>query len=362
MKIKDIKIGKVSTPLKKPFKTALREVKTAEEIVIKVETDTCEIGFGSAPPTAVITGDIEASIEGAIKGIIKPKLVGMDIDNIEEIMSVLNGSMIKNTSAKAAVDMAIYDLFGKKYNIPLYKFFGGLKNSITTDITISVNSPEEMAQDSIEAVSAGFRILKTKVGTDVYKVIERVKAIREAVGKDITIRVDANQGWKPKEAVRIIRRFEDMGLGIELVEQPVKYWDLEGLKFVTDNVATDILADEAVFGPFEAMKLIQLRAADLINIKLMKCGGLYNASKICAIAETMGIECMMGCMLEGKIGITAAASFTGGKKNITKADLDTVNLMAEDPVIGGAKFEGDKVILLDEPGLGVKDVIGWREI
>jgi o-succinylbenzoate synthase len=362
MKIKDIKVGKVSIPLKKPFKTALRTVITAEEIVIKIETDNGEVGFGSAPPTAVITGDIEASIEGAIKNIIKPKLVGMDIDNIEEIMTVLNSCIIKNSSAKAAVDMAIYDLFGKKYKLPLYKFFGGYRKNITTDITISVNSPEEMVRDSLEAVNAGFNILKTKVGTDVNLDIQRVKAIREAVSRDVIIRVDANQGWKPKEAVRIIRKFEDMDLGIELVEQPVKYWDLEGLKFVTDNVDTDILADEAVFGPLEAMKVIQMRAADLVNIKLMKCGGLYNAAKISSIAETMGIECMMGCMLESKIGITAASSFAGGKKNITRADLDTVNLLAEDPITGGASFIKNEIILNDEPGLGITDVRGWVEL
>lgn len=362
MKIKDILVGKISIPLKKPFKTALRTVDRAEEIVVKVLTDSGETGFGSAPPTAVITGDIEASIEGAVKYIIRPKLIGMDIDNVEEIMTVLHSSIIKNTSAKAAVDMAVYDLFGKKYNIPLYKLFGGYNNKITTDITISVNSPEQMVKDSMEAVEAGFKILKTKVGTEAAVDIERIKAIREAVPKDTIIRVDANQGWKPKEAVRIIRKFEDMGLDIELVEQPVKYWDLEGLKYVTDNVETDILADEAVFGPLEAMKVVNMRAADLVNIKLMKCGGLYNAAKICSIAETMGIECMMGCMLESKIGITAAASFAGGKRNITKADLDTVNLLAEDPVIGGAQFKKDLVILCHKPGLGIEDIEGWVQI
>ncbi|MCM8710697.1 dipeptide epimerase [Clostridium sp. SYSU_GA19001] len=362
MKIADIKVGKVSIALKKTFKTALRTVDRAEEIVIKVISDSGEAGFGSATPTAVITGEIESSIEGAVKGIIKPKLIGMDIDNMEGIMNVLHSSIIKNTSAKAAVDMAVYDLFGKKYNMPLYKLFGGYRNEITTDITISVNSLEEMVNDSIKAVQQGFNILKIKAGTDFSMDIQRIKAIRDAVGGNITIRVDANQGWKPKEAVRIIRKFEDMGLNIELVEQPVKYWDLEGLKFVTENVETDILADEAVFSSYEALKVIQMRAADLVNIKLMKCGGLYNAAKINSIAETMGIECMIGCMLESKIGITAAASFSGGKKNITRADLDTVNLMLEDPVIGGVSFNKDKILLSDAPGLGITDVQGWVEL
>ncbi|MDP4179073.1 MAG: enolase C-terminal domain-like protein, partial [Bacillota bacterium] len=155
---------------------------------------------------------------------------------------------------------------------------------------------------------------------------------------------------------------EDKGYDIEFVEQPVKAFDIEGLKFVTDNVETDILADEAVFGPLEAIKIVSMRAADLINIKLMKCGGIYNALKIINIAESCGIECMMGCMLESKIGISAASSFAAGKKGITKADLDTVMLFSEDPIVGGVKCENNIITLTDEAGLGITDVIGWKEL
>lgn len=362
MKIKDIQVGKIQIPLKKPFKTSLRTVTVAEEVIIKIITEEGAIGFGSAPPTAVITGDIEESIAGAIKSVIKPKLIGLNIEDFEHIMNVLNNSMIRNSSAKAAVDIALYDLFCKQYNIPLYRLLGGYRKTIDTDITISVNSPEEMVRDSIQAVEEGYRHLKVKVGTNEAIDIERVKAIREAVGSDIKIRVDANQGWKPKEAVRIIRRYEDMNLNIELVEQPVIAWDIEGLKFVTDNVETDILADEAVFSPREAIKIINKKAADLINIKLMKCGGIYNALKICSIAEAMEVECMVGCMMESKVGITAAASFSAAKKNVTKYDLDTVLLMAEDPIVGGAGFCGNSILLSDAAGLGISEVVGWKEI
>ncbi|GLC29507.1 dipeptide epimerase [Clostridium omnivorum] len=362
MKIKDIQVGKIQIPLKKPFKTSLRTVTVAEEVIIKIITEEGAIGFGSAPPTAVITGDIEESIAGAIKSVIKPKLIGLNIEDFEHIMNVLNNSMIRNSSAKAAVDIALYDLFCKQYNIPLYRLLGGYRKTIDTDITISVNSPEEMVRDSIQAVEEGYRHLKVKVGTNEALDIERVKAIREAVGSDIKIRVDANQGWKPKEAVRIIRRYEDMNLNIELVEQPVIAWDIEGLKFVTDNVETDILADEAVFSPREAIKIINMKAADLINIKLMKCGGIYNALKICSIAEAMEVECMVGCMMESKVGITAAASFSAAKKNVTKYDLDTVLLMAQDPIVGGAGFCGNSILLSDAPGLGISEVAGWKEI
>lgn len=362
MKIAAIKIGKVSIPLKKPFKTALRQVNSAEDIIIKVIADTGEVGFGNAPPTAVITGDSQDSIIAAIRDTIGPKLIGMDVDNLEGIMSTIDTSMLHNSSAKAALDIAVYDLFGKLHGIPLYKLFGGYRNVMETDLTISVNAPEEMVRDSLEAIAEGYKALKLKVGTDATLDIKRVQAIRDAVGYDVKIRLDANQGWKPKEAVRTIRKFEDMGLDIELIEQPVKAHDFKGLKYVTDNVQTDIMADEAAFGTYEVFQLLAMEACDLINIKLMKAGGLHNAIKIAHFAETMGIECMMGCMLESKVGITAAASIAASKKIITRADLDAAVLLAEDPVVGGVSFTKNQLIIPDAPGLGITDIKGWQEI
>jgi L-alanine-DL-glutamate epimerase and related enzymes of enolase superfamily len=356
MRITDIKIGRVSIPLKKPFKTNLRTVTSAEDVIVMIETDSGEVGFGEAPPTAVITGDTIGSIKWVIEDNIKKSILGMDIDDIEGIMKKVDCSAVKNSSAKACIDMAIYDLFGKKYNIPLYKLFGGSGNTIETDITVSVNSPDEMVSDALNYIGAGFTTLKIKVGNDSKLDVERIKTIRSAVGSSVKIRVDANQGWQPKEAVRTIRVFEDLGLDIELVEQPVIAHDFEGLKFVTDNVDTPILADESVFSPYDAFKILSMRAADLVNIKLMKAGGIHNALKINAMAESNGIECMIGCMIESKLGVTAAAHFGAGKLNVTRADLDPVVLLAEDPVEGGAVFEGSKIILGDEPGLGVKGI------
>ncbi len=362
MKIKEIKIGKVSIPLKKPFKTALRQVSSAEDIIIKVIADTGEVGYGNAPPTAVITGDSQDSIVGAIRDTIGPKLIGMDVDNMEGIMTTIDTAMLHNSSAKAALDIAVYDLFGKFHNIPLYKLFGGHCNTMSTDLTISVNEPEEMVRDSLEAVAAGYTALKIKVGTDAVLDIQRVNAIRAAVGYDVAIRLDANQGWTRKQAVRTIRKLEDMGLGIELIEQPVKAHDVEGLKFVTDHVDTDIMADEAAFGPYEVFQLLAMSACDLINIKVMKAGGLHNALKIASLAETAGVQCMMGCMLESKVGITAAASIAAGKKIVTKADLDAAVLLAADPVVGGVSFYKNQLIIPDAPGLGITDIEGWQEI
>jgi len=362
MKIQSIEIGKVSIPLKKPFKTALRTVHSAEDIIVKVIADSGEVGFGNAPPTAVITGDSQDSIIAAIRDTLAPKLVGMEIDNLEGIMTALDTGMLHNCSAKAAIDIAVYDLFGKRYGLPLYKLFGGYCRSMETDLTISLNEPEEMVCDSLEAVAEGYTALKLKVGNDPALDIRRVQAIRDAVGPNVKIRLDANQGWNAKEAVRTIRRFEADGLDIELIEQPVKAHDFDGLKYVTDHVETDIMADESAFGPYEVFRLLSMRACDLVNIKLMKAGGLHNAVKIAHFAETMGVQCMMGCMLESKVGITAAASLAAGKRIVTRADLDAAVLLAEDPVVGGVSFDKNQLILSDAPGLGITEVLGWQQI
>lgn len=356
MKIADVKIGHISVPLIKPFKTALRTVNSIEDTIIKITTDTGNIGYGEAPPTGVITGDTTGAIIGAVEEHISRQIVGMDVENIEGIMSKLDKCIIKNTSAKAAVDMAVYDLYGQLYKAPLYKLLGGYRNEITTDITISVNEPEEMALDSIKAVQMGYKSLKIKVGKDSARDIDRMKAIRNAVGYDVKLRIDANQGWKPKEAVRILRKMEDDGLDIELVEQPVTAYDFEGLKYVTDNVSIPVMADESVFSPMDALKILQMRAADLINIKLMKTGGIHNALKICSAAEVYGVECMIGCMLEAKISVTAAVHLAAAKSVITRFDLDGPVLCSEDPIDGGALFEQYKISLSDDFGLGIKGI------
>ncbi|MEG0774011.1 dipeptide epimerase [Clostridium sp.] len=360
MKITNIRIGEISVPLKTPFKTALRTVNSVEDIIVEIHTDTGNIGYGEAPPTGVITGDTKGAIIGAINDHIKKAIIGMDIENFEEIMIKLDKSIIKNTSAKAAIDIALYDLYGQLYKAPLYKLLGAYRKEIITDVTISVNDPEEMAKDSLDAIRRGFKTLKIKVGKDSSIDIERMKAIRKTVGYDVKLRIDANQGWKPKEAVKVLSKMEDEGLDIEFVEQPVIAHDIEGLKFVTDNVSIPVLADESVFSPEDALNILQKRAADLINIKLMKTGGLYNALKICSAAEIYGVECMIGCMLEAKVSVNAAVHLAAGKSIITKIDLDGPVLCSEDPVEGGAIFEDYKITLNDEPGLGIKNINGIR--
>jgi len=358
MKIKQVEIGKLSIPLIKPFKTALRVLHVSETLVVKVHLENGLVGYGAASPTAVITGDTLGSIKGALNEVLIPRVLGLEIYNFELILATINDSLVRNQSAKAALDMAVYDLLGKVYSVPLYRLLGGYRSSVTTDITVSINSPAEMTADAQKAVQDNFVTLKIKVGGEVRQDIERVQGVREAVGPGIKIRLDANQGWAPKEAIKAITAMEDLGLNLELVEQPVKAHDLDGLKQVTEQVETPIMADESVFSPEDAMRVLKNRAADLINIKLMKAGGIHNALKINALAESCGVECMVGCMIENKIGITAAAHLAAAKKNITRIDLDAPYLLAQEPVAGGVELDGPRLVLPERAGLGVLGVQG----
>lgn len=362
VRITEIKLFKLAVPLKTPFRTALRTVETMESLVLAMHTDTGHVGWGEAPATAVITGDTLPSIAWAVEGVIGPQLIGGDVEAREELLHRVHTAMVHNTSAKAAIDMALYDLWGQKLGSPLWKLLGGFRNTLETDLTISAGSPETMAEDSRRAVEEGYRILKVKVGRDSAGDLERLCRIREAVPPGTRLRVDANQGWTPKEAVRMIRAMEDRGLDVELVEQPVGAEDLAGLEFVTSRVLTDILADEAVFSLRDGVEIIRRRAADLINLKLMKTGGLYQAELLCGLAQAHGVGCMMGCMLEGGVAATAAAQFAAAKRNVRLVDLDGPSLGRFNPVQGGARFDGPIIRLPDTPGLGITGVQGLEPL
>ncbi|RNA69845.1 dipeptide epimerase [Alteribacter keqinensis] len=362
MIIEKIKTKRIAVPLRKPFKTALRTLETAEAVIVTIHCDNGLTGFGEAPPTIVVTGDSLESIEGAIQHTIRPALTGMDVTNFEQVFQKLHRILVRNTSAKAAVDMALFDLLAKKMNVPLYQYLGGYQNELETDYTVSVNAPEEMGEDAVEYVNDGFTVLKVKVGIDdIHKDIERISEIRKRIGNDIKIRLDANQGWNPKDAVFAINKMADMDLGVELVEQPVKAYDFEGLKMVTDSTITPIMADESVFSPEDALRIITNRCADLINIKLMKSGGIYKAEAINRLAEAAGIECMTGSMIETRVGISAAAHFAASKKNVTRFDFDSPLMLKEDIVNGGMVYSKNKITMQTEPGLGITSVGEFEE-
>ena len=357
MKITRITTKPISIPLKQVFKTALRTVNTLENVLVRVETDSEYTGYGSAAPTAVITGETAGSIADAIAHI-EAAIEGMDLAGHELVFQRLNSCMVGNNSAKAAVDMALYDLLAKSFGIPLYRLLGGNIQPLKTDITISLGSIDQMVEDSRTRLAEGFTILKIKVGNNPELDIERLEQIYRAVGSEVSMRIDANQGWQPKEAVYVGREIARRGIPVELMEQPVAAHRYRDLAYVRKRLMLPVYGDESVFSAAEALELIRIGAVDGINIKLMKCGGIYNARKIAAIAEAAGIPCMIGSMMECHVSVTAAAHLAAATSAITILDLDAPLFCSTNPADGGISYRGSELVLPHQPGLGISALMG----
>lgn len=353
MKIVDIKIEKIRIHLKKPFKIAFAVQDYADNVIIKVMTDEGIYGLGEAAPFSPVTGETVDSVISTLN-MFKEGLIGMDPLEIEKIHVLMDRLITGNSSAKAAIDIALFDIKGKVMGQPLYKILGGYDNKIQTDMTIGIDTPENMAKEAKERVeNDGFRILKIKAGINPDEDIKALQLIREAVGNDIRLRVDANQGYCVNDAVRVLKAFEKVG--VEAVEQCLPHWNMNDARLIREKVGLKVMLDESIHSPMDAAKACKMDAADILNIKLMKCGGLYNALKINAIAEANDVRCMVGCMLETKIAIAAGASLVAAKKNITEADCDSF-MYCVDPdngMEGGFEINGDTFVLSDKPGLGI---------
>ncbi|KGK58366.1 L-alanine-DL-glutamate epimerase [Xanthomonas cannabis pv. phaseoli] len=359
MKIAGFTLGMLRVPLHTPFKTALRTVHAIEDVVVLLQTDSGRIGYGSAPATAAITGETHGSIVAAIRQCIAPRLIGQDVADLNRLCGLVQHALERNTSAKAAVEIALYDLWAQAYGAPLYQLLGGGTPRITTDLTISADAIDIMVAQAQQALARGYRALKIKVGKDSASDVERIKAIHAAVDGRATLRLDANQGWTPKQAVRSMRTLEDAGIALELLEQPVKAADVDGLAFVTARIDTPVMADESVFSPSQVIDLIQRRAADIVNIKLMKTGGLSNAMRIADIAAVYDVPCMIGCMIESSVSVAAAVHLAVAKAHsIILADLDAPALGQFDPTDGGVRFDHAQIHIDDSPGLGIRRIRG----
>ncbi|MDO7976006.1 dipeptide epimerase [Oceanotoga sp. DSM 15011] len=351
MKITDIKTEKLNVELKEPFITSAGPLYAIENVLITIETDSGIKGYGESAFEYRVTGEIQESIIAAIQKFIKPCLIGENPLNTEIIHEKINKAIHNNYSAKAGVEIAIYDIIGKTYNIPLYTLFGGYSNNYQTDITISLNDPKTMLESASKYVKEGFDTLKIKVGNELSEDIKRIKTIRDNLPEKIKIRIDANQGWTPKEAIYALNRLKKYE--IEFVEQPVHEKDIRGMAFVRNNTEIPVMADESVYTPQDVIEIIKLEAADLINIKLMKSGGIYNALDIAKISQAAGMKCMIGCMIESNISITAAAHLATGCKNIKYIDLDS-DLFLKHNFSKGVKTAAGNITISDKPGLGIE--------
>lgn len=356
MLIHNIEVYRIEVPLHKPFRTALRTVDACHDIVVKVQCDTGLFGFGSAAPTPAITGESQETIVRAIKDFIAPSLMGLELSHRVLIQDLIKSSLPGNSSAKAAIDMAIYDAWCKLHKISLPVALGGDCRKLTTDITICLDTPETMLADTLEAVSKGFESFKLKVGGSLEQDLERISKVVLGTDNRFEYRVDANQAWSVDDSIQICAKLADLGFNIPFVEQPVKSRDFEGLKKVSKSSPLRILADESCFSYRDALTLAQMDACDLFNVKLMKTGGIDEALRIIDLATEYGKECMISSMLESKLGITCAAAIACARPSINYLDLDASHMQRIDPFVGGVNISGPYIEFPGGFGHGISDV------
>ena len=353
-RIERIACHRVSVPLHTPFVTALRRTSTIDSLLVEVTDSDGVSGWGEAPEVWQVTGESVAGAEACVSGPLRDAVLGGDPCDLVELTRRVAGAVSRNFGAKAAVDVALHDLAARRLGSSLPGFLGSSTLRVATDATLSAGSPEQLAEVAAARVKEGFGVLKVKVGTDAAADVERVRAARAAVGPDVALRLDANQGWTPRDAVRVVGALEDAQVGLELVEQPVRADDLDGLAWVSARVATPVMADESVYCVRDLLEVIRRRAADMVNVKLAKCGGLGPARTLLELARAHEMGTIVGSMMETHVGVGAAASLAAAFGTTAVPDLDAAWWAATSPVRGGLRYDGATVILPGAPGLGVE--------
>lgn len=356
MKITGVKIERFQVPLKEPFRVTFTVIDSTDTWIVQIETDEGLYGIGSAAPLPFVTGETMDTCYAVLK-LFGEALIGSDPMDIAGAHRLMDSIISGNGAAKCAIDIALYDLMGKKLGQPVYRLLGGVDGSVHNDITIGIDTPERMAQNADELVhQKGFDILKVKVGLDLDSDIRAIQLIRKAVGPNVRIRLDANQGYNVEQALRAMREFRN--LDIDALEQALPCWDFDGaaeLKARNDT-GVSLMLDESIHTIHDAQRAARQNCADFFNIKLMKCGGLYYGAQIADIAEQHNLKCMVGCMQENKISITAGVSLVAAKKSIVEADCDSFMLLEgdDDGIAGGFERKGGSFRLLEKPGLGIE--------
>ncbi len=350
-KIEEIEVFPFDIPLREPFRIATMVSTAARNVLVHIVASGGLDGWGEASSLHAIAGETQA-INLAAAADLRPLLLGRNPLEIASVVDDLDRFLPHNTTLKGAFDMALHDIAARAAGLPLYRYLGGRKRPMETDLTIPIGDPEKAGEKASRVLQMGFRIIKTKVGVALADDLRRLTNIRAATGPGTRIRIDANQGWRRMEALRALQAFAP--LDIEFCEQPVRAHDLKGLRFVGARSPIPVMADESLFSPADALDLIEAEAAPYFNIKLSKSGGIRGAVRIASLAETAGIQCMMGCMLESRLGITAAAHFALASEAVTFFDLDSFLEHSEDPIEGGAAVEKGMIEVPDLPGIGAR--------
>jgi L-alanine-DL-glutamate epimerase-like enolase superfamily enzyme len=347
-----LEVEPLDIPLREPFVIATGRVESARNALVRVTLADGTVGLGEAAPFPPSGGETQETALAAVYGM-APLVEGQDAAAWRPLAARLSASFEHQATARAGIEVAVLDALTRSWGVPLYQFFGGQQASVTSDLSIPITTPEEVARLAQLHFASGARTLKLKVGTSVAEDIERMLALATGAPKAATI-LDGNQGYTPTAALELLAALERENIRPILFEQPTHRHDLEGLRYVTERAGIPVAADEAVHTAADALRVARLGAANVINIKLMK-SGLVEALDIAAVCRAAHIDLMIGAMIESRLGSAASAHLAAGLGGFTYVDLDIPMLLAEDPFTGGYTQDGMEYQLDPAtPGHGVK--------
>lgn len=355
-RVSELRLHRTEVPLRRAFTTAVRSIDALEVLLVQVLDEDGRSGWGEVAMSWRVTGEGPAGATAVLEGPLRDAVIGLPIDEPPVWGRAIERAVARNPAARAALDAALWDLRAQQLGLPLRAALAtGSATSVRTDMTIAVGSVDAVVTDAATHLAQGFSTLKVKLGTDPAHDDRVVRALRAGPAATTTLRVDANQGWSADAAIRLLRGWEDDGLQVALVEQPTPADDLEALARVRAAVDTPILADESVWSSRDLREVIRHEAADVVNVKLAKCGGVSAALELLAFAAQHEMGVMIGCMLESVVGVTAAAH-VAATLPVAVHDLDAAHWLGRSPVEGGARSVADELMLADAQGLGIVGV------
>ncbi len=350
MVIRAVRIYSCPIPLQSPFRIATMETAEAPVTLLALLTDEGQVGWGEATPLHSINGETNLTVVAALQSV-APHLLGHSVEDLPSLIDELEYILPGQHAAVSGVDIALYDLAAQKAGVPLVEYLGGKARLLPTDQTIGIKPTPVAIQQAEGYVAEGHRTIKIKIGSVPSEDIERVIALREALGPDVALRVDANQGYDRETAHDVLTQLAPQD--IEFCEQPVRRTDRPSMNWLAKNAPVSIMADESVFSPHDAAELIADGALTMFNVKLSKSRGICRGAEIARLVQNAQGECMIGGMIETRLGMTAAAHLAASNSVFKYFDLDCFTGHRFDPMVGGAKIVQGEVNLPTQPGLGI---------
>jgi L-alanine-DL-glutamate epimerase-like enolase superfamily enzyme len=355
MKIKDIKVWSVDLGNTKPYTIAFKTIDEVKNAFVEITLENGTTGIGSGNPSEYVVGE---SLEQCMEALQEKNiefLIDRDIRELNQLTFEVWKKLPDNPSARAALDIALYDAFTKFLGVPLVKYLGQKIKKLPTSNTIGIKNVDETSREAEEYIKRGFKVRKVKLGKDLDEDVERIMKLRERFGNSVVIRIDANQGYTVEQTIQFYGRTYD--LDVELIEQPLPAKEISALKSLPKEVRRVVAADESLITPSDAIELLKPpKAAGIYNIKLMKCGGISQALKIADVALHEDIDLFWGCNDESIVSITAALHAAFACENTKYIDLDGSLDLAKDVVKGGFILKNGFMSCSDKPGLGVERV------